>query len=298
MVDDVARRSSWLRLTALGAVGMLLGAFAPGNAPWGSTVVGAALLVLLAASGAIPVATRTGVRGLAALDAGLLAGIVVTLWLRITLSDASFPGMRSLQPVYEWRAALAVCVAASLFAPAVGFAIGRWWSGRRGDARGSAVLVGASLVAAIVIAGGLAVCLGTTSLVIPEGSVILRVTVTDGMITVEPATVPAGEIHVIRSQRGTPYDGPFLESGTGPSGEGGHIYRGPLTDADIAALEQGELPDGTTVAELYGDMPAGGSAPWPTPDEYGGHESLAPGRYAWWTLEVGDFPGRARTKDP
>ena len=33
---------------------------------------------------------------------------------------------------------------------------------------------------------------GTPALVIPEGAVILHVTVTDGMITPEPATVPAG----------------------------------------------------------------------------------------------------------
>jgi len=138
---------------------------------------------------------------------------------------------------------------------------------------------------------------GTPALVIPEGAVILHVTVTDGMITPEPATVPAGEIYFIRSQRGYRFDRPFLESGTGPDGTAGHIFRGPLTDADVTKLKSGQFPNGSRLADQFALVPSGQPVPWPTPDEFGGHELPAAGRCAWWTVEVGDFPGRARFKD-
>jgi hypothetical protein len=123
------------------------------------------------------------------------------------------------------------------------------------------------------------------------------VTVTDGLITVDPATVPAGEVHFIHSQRGHRYAGPFLESGTGPDLIDGRLVRGPLTDDDVAMLQSGRLPHGRNLAEEQSRTPAGEPPPWPTADEYGGHEWLAAGRYAWWTLEVGDFPGGVRFKD-
>lgn len=284
-------------LLATFAVGLVAGAVTLGAAPWPGPAWTVASLILLAAIGAIPATTRTGIRGLATLYAGLLAGLAIATWLRISLSDSSFPGIRSLQPVAEWRLAYVAAVAAGLVLASVGFLAGSRRVGLGRDARRASVVLGASLVGSVVIAGGLAIYLGTTALVIPEGAVILHVTMTDGMITLEPATVPAGEIHFIRSQRGHRYEGPFLESGTGPQGTAGDIFHGPLTDADVAMLESGRPPGGQSVAEMYAGTPPGEPPPWPTPDEYGGHGSLAAGRYAWWTLEIGDFPGHARFRD-
>lgn len=283
-------------LAALG-VGLVAGALTLGAAPWPGPAWAVAFLILLTAIGAIPATTRTGIRGLATLYVGLLAGLAVTTWLRISLSESAFPGMRSLQPVGEWRLAYVAAVAASLFLVSVGFVVGSRPAGVGGDARRPSVMLGASFIGSVVVAGALALYLGTTALVIPEGAVILHVTMTDGIITLEPATVPAGEIHFIRSQRGHRYEGPNLVSGTGPQGTAGHVFHGPLTDADVAMLESGQLLDGATLVEMYREMPSGEPGPWPTPDEYGGHESLAAGRYAWWTLEIGDFPGHARFRD-
>lgn len=281
-------------LLATFGVGLTAGAVMLGTAPWPGPAWTVASLILLAAIGAIPATTRTGIRGLATLYAGLLAGLAVMTWLRISLSESSFPGIRSLQPVAEWRLAYVAAVAAGLVLVPVGFLAGSRRVGPGRNARRASVVLGASLVGSVVIAGGLAIYLGTTALVIPEGAVILHVTMTDGMITLEPATVPADEIHFIRSQRGHRYEGPFLEYGTGPQGT---AFLGPLTDADVAMLESGRLPDGQSVSEMYAGTPPGEPPPWPTPDEYGGHQRLVAGRYAWWTLEIGDFPGHARFRD-
>jgi hypothetical protein len=203
---------------------------------------------------------------------------------------------RSIQPVSEWRLAYVAAMAAGLFLVSVGFVVGSRRTGAGRDARRPSVLLGASLIGSVVVAGALATYLGTTALVLPEGAVILHVTVTDGMIALEPATVPAGEVYFIRSQRGYRYQGPFLESGTF-DGTAGHTFRGPLTDTQVAMLGGGQLPNGMILADQFAMTPSGQPVPWPAPDEFGGHESLAAGRYAWWTVEVGDFPGHARFKD-
>ena len=290
------------RLVALLAtfgVGLVVGALTLGAAPWPGLAWTVAFLILLTAIGAIPAATRTGIRGLAILYVGLLAGLAVTTGLRISLSESGFPGgWRSVQPVGEWRLAYVSAVAAGLFLVSVGFLVASGRAGIGRDARRPSVMLGASLSGSVVVAGALAMYLGTTAVVIPEGSVILHVTMTDGIITLEPATVPAGEIHFIRSQRGHRYEGPFFVSGTGPQGTAGHVFHDPLADADVAMLESGKLPNGLTPAEVYGaNAIVGEPPPWLTRDEYGGQASLAAGRYAWWTLEIGDFPGRARFRD-
>ena len=277
-------------------IGVAAGAPTLGAVPWPSPPSTAVSLLVLVASGMILAATRTRIRGLAALYLGLLAGLALVLWLRISLAESGLGGMRSLTPVGEWRVGCAASVAAGMISASLGYVVG----GRRSDAGRQArpvVVLGASVPGSAVFATVLAIYLGTTALVIPEGAVILHVTVTDGKVALDPATIPAGEVHFIRSQRGHRYDGPFFVSGTGPQGTAGHIFEGPLTDADVAKLQLGQLPGGTSLVEIYGDMPAGEPVPWPTPDEYGGRESLAPGRYAWWTLEVGDFPGGVRFRD-
>jgi hypothetical protein len=275
----------------------VIGALTLGVAPWSNPVAALVSLVALAAIGFLPVATRTGIAGVAAVSVGLLAGLAVATWFRISASEAGWGGFRSTEAVFDWRLAYAASVAAGLFAVAVGYVGAGRLAGRvTREPRRSWRLLGGALLASIVVGGSLAFVLSSSALVIPEGSVILRVTITNGMISLEPAAVPAGEVHFIRSQRGTRFDGPFMASGTGPQGVVGAIFHGPLTDDDIAGLREGRLPDGMTVAELYAGVSPGEPAPWPAPDEYGGHERLEPGRYAWWTLEIVE-PGGPRMKD-
>lgn len=280
-------RRAWPWLLAVGALAVPVGALTLGLAPWSSLVAAVVLLLVLAVVGLVPVATRTGVSGLAAVSVGLLAGMAVATWFRTSASEAGWGGFRSIEPVASWRLEYAACVAAGLFAVAVGYVVAGTLAGRNDrEPHRSWRLLGVALVGSIVVGGSLAAVLGSSALVIPEGSVILHVTMTDGMISVEPAAVPAGEVHFVRTQRGTRFDGPFMASGTGPQGVAGAITHGPLTDADIAGLREGRLPDGTVVAELYAGALPGEPPPWPTPDEYAGHERLEPGRYAWWTLEI------------
>jgi hypothetical protein len=296
-VDHVGGRRAWPWLIAVGALAVAVGALTLGLAPWSSPLSAVVPLIVLAVVGLVPVATRMGVPGLVAAYVGLLAGMAVATWFRTSASEAGWGGFRSIESVFDWRLGYAACVAAGLFAVAVGYVVAGMLAGRADrEPRRPWRLLGGALVGSIVVGGSLAVVLGSSALVIPEGSVILHVTMTDGTISLEPAAVPAGEVHFIRTQRGTRFDGPFMASGTGPQGVAGAIFHGPLTDADIAGLREGRLPDGMTVAEMYASVPPGEPAPWPTPDEYGGHERLEPGRYAWWTLEVTDAGG-PRMKD-
>jgi hypothetical protein len=280
----------WPGLLAIGAIGLVTGALALGSAlePAPSPVVAVLAVTILAVVGTIPVALRQGTAGLVVLYAGLLAGFMATVMLRISASEAGWGGFRSIFAVADWRLSVAAFLAAGLFAVAAGYLLaGRLRREPERAPRRPWLFLAGALVGSLTAGVALAAWLGTTALVIPEGAVILRVTVTDGMISLEPPAVPAGEVHVIRSQRGRRFDGPFMESGTGPRGVAGHIFHGPLTDADVAGLRAGRLPGGSTVAEVYAGVPQGEPAPWPTPDEYGGHQRLEPGRYAWWTLEVG-----------
>jgi len=285
----------WPRLIAVGALGAVVGLLTLGQAPWGGLVMAVVSLAALAAVGVTSVATGTGIPGLCAAYLGLLAGMAATTWFRISGAESGWGMFRSIEPVSHWRLAYLASVGGGLFAVAVGYVVAGRLSARREPHRPWLALFGA-LAGSVTAAAALAVLLGTTALVIPEGAVVLHVTVTDGSITLEPTSVPAGEVYFIRSQRGQPYDGPFMESGTGPQGVSGAIFHGPLSDADVAGLEEGRLPDGSSVAELYGTIEPGPLPPWPAPDEFGGHERLDPGRYAWWTLEVTE-PGGPRMRD-
>jgi hypothetical protein len=80
-------------------IGVAVGASDLGVAPWPSPAPAAVYLVVLAATGTIPAVTRTRVRGLVTL--GLLVGLAIALWLRISLAESELSGMRSIVPVGE-----------------------------------------------------------------------------------------------------------------------------------------------------------------------------------------------------
>jgi hypothetical protein len=286
-----------LRLGLIVVIGVVAGGLTLGTAPWGDQGLSAEALLVLLATGLVAALARSGLRGLISLDLALLAGMAIVLSIRVSMADSGLGGVVSLLPVSEWRIAFGASAAAGLFLPAVGWVVG----GRLGAAsrriRRPILVLGSTLAGSLVMGATLALVLGATKLVIPEGAVILHVTVTDGEISLEPATVPAGEVYFIRSQRGHRFEGPFLESGTGPEAADGRILRGPLSDEDVARLQSGQLPQGRDLAEEAANTPVGEPPAWPTPDEFGGNEWLAAGRYAWWTLEVVDFPGNVRIRD-
>lgn len=288
--------ASVVRLALLAGCGLMVGAFTLGLAPWTGPVEVLASLAILAAAGAAVARIEPGRRGWIALHVGLFVGLGVAIWLRISLSSSGMGGFRSILRVEDWRLLYGAAISGGLGLASLGHALASRWMSPVRSPIPLPLVPGASMLGAVVIAAALGVVLGWSPLVIPPGAQILQVTVTDGVIGLEPSTLNAGEIHIIRTQAGRRYEGPFLVSGSGPDGTIDHIVMGRLTDADIAVLKAGDVP-GAPLREGFMNVPSGEPVAWPSPSEYGGHAWYSAGEYAFYTVEVGDFPEHAWIKD-
>jgi hypothetical protein len=131
----------------------------------------------------------------------------------------------------------------------------------------------------VVGSSALSIVLAMTPLVIPFGAQTLRVTVSDGLVSLVPDEFREGDVHYVVSWRGRPTCGPFLASGAGPPGRVGEIVRGPLSDAELRRIQDGMLPAPGGVQTCFVDplRPERG-------ERYNGREFLMAGRYAWYVV--------------
>jgi hypothetical protein len=177
--------------------------------------------------------------------------------------------------------------------------IARWLHGRRAPATGRSIAAAAGVaVAALALLSGIAViAAGNGALVLQPGEQLLRVRISDGAITLDPPTAPAGvPLHVsvhddsratraslvfasLDRRYGMPADEPPLND---PDGD-----RAPLDDAALARLLAGDRGPGSVLEPWWST----GSFPAPSRERYVGRlGALEAGRYLFFFAppETGD----------